>query len=163
MYRVNIDKLVNVDSDKKKDFEHIAEDITGNLNLHKSVAVIGGRVDTFRIAYGIMEKGNKVLFIDGDIKRQAANFTVDGLYVVSDIFARIDAVILFEGAVKGVIIRKTAFGRDGRDRLFFHEQPFGFQQPLLDDILVKADLHILLEHVGKIVFINEKRLCHRVQ
>ena len=63
MYRVNIDKLVNVDSDKKKDFEHIAEDITGNLNLHKSVAVIGGRVDTFRIAYGIMEKGNKVLFI----------------------------------------------------------------------------------------------------
>lgn len=69
MYRVNIDKLVNVDSDKKKDFEHIAEDITGNLNLHKSVAVIGGRVDTFRIAYGIMEKGNKVLFIDGDIKR----------------------------------------------------------------------------------------------
>ena len=64
MYRVNIDKLVNVDSDKKKDFEHIAEDITGNLNLHKSVAVIGGRVDTFRIAYGIMEKGNKVLFID---------------------------------------------------------------------------------------------------
>ena len=50
MYRVNIDKLVNVDSDKKKDFEHIAEDITGNLNLHKSVAVIGGRVDTFRIA-----------------------------------------------------------------------------------------------------------------
>ena len=46
-----------------------------------------------------------------DIKRQAANFTVDGLYVVSDIFARIDTVILFEGAVKGVIIRKTAFGR----------------------------------------------------
>ena len=41
-----------------------------------------------------------------DIKRQAANFTVDGLYVVSDIFARIDTVILFEGAVKGVIIRK---------------------------------------------------------
>ena len=77
-----------------------------------------------------------------DIKRQAANFTVDGLYVVSDIFARIDTVILFEGAVKGVIIRKTAFGRDGRDRLFFHEQPFGFQQPLLDDILVKADLHM---------------------
>lgn len=85
-----------------------------------------------------------------DIKRQAANFTVDGLYVVSDIFARIDTVILFEGAVKGVIIRKTAVGRDGRNRLFFHEQPFGFQQPLLDDILVKTDLHILLEHVGKL-------------
>ena len=121
-----------------------------------------------------------------DIKRQAANFTVDGLHVVSDIFTRIDTVILFEGAVKGVIIRKTAFGRDGRDWFFFHQQQhilfielqpfrdgrdwfffhqqsFGFQQPLLDDILVKTDLHILLEHVGKIVFVNEKRLCHRVQ
>lgn len=76
MYRVNIDKLVNVDSDKKKDFEHIAEDITGNLNLHKSVAVIGGRVDTFRIAYGIMEKGNKVLFIDGDIKEGCISWKV---------------------------------------------------------------------------------------
>lgn len=61
-----------------------------------------------------------------DIKGQAADFTVDGLHVVSNIFARIDAVILFKGAVKGVIIRKTAFGRDGRDRFFFHEQPFGF-------------------------------------
>ena len=40
-----------------------------------------------------------------DIKRQAANFTVDRLYVVSDIFARIDTVILFEGAVKGVLRR----------------------------------------------------------
>ena len=49
MYRVNIDKLVNVDSDKKKDFEHIAEDITGNLNLHKSVAVIGGRSEERRV------------------------------------------------------------------------------------------------------------------
>lgn len=54
-----------------------------------------------------------------DIKGQAADFTVDGLHVVSNIFARIDAVILFKGAVKGVIIRKTAFGRDGRDRFFF--------------------------------------------
>lgn len=47
--------------------------------------------------------------------------------------------------------------------VLFHQQSFGFQQPLLDDILVKTDLHILLEHVGKIVFVNEKRLCHRVQ
>ena len=69
MYRVNIDKLVNVDNEKKADFKHIAEDITGNIPSHKSVAVVGGRVDTFRIAYSIMEKGKKVLFIDGDIKR----------------------------------------------------------------------------------------------
>ena len=34
-----------------------------------------------------------------DIEGQAANFTVDGLHVVSDIFARIDSVILFEGAI----------------------------------------------------------------
>ena len=30
-----------------------------------------------------------------DIKRQAANFTVDGLYVVSDIFARMTIKHLF--------------------------------------------------------------------
>ena len=83
--------------------------------------------------------------------------------MVSDIFTRIDTVILFKRAVKGVIIRKAAFDRDGRDRFFFHEQPFSFQQPLLDDILVEADLHILLEHMGKIVFVDKKRLCDRVR
>ncbi len=68
MYSVNIDKLVNVSEDSKDSFKYIAQDITTNLPKKKSVAFIGGKVDTFRAAYSIMELGNRVLFVDGDIK-----------------------------------------------------------------------------------------------
>lgn len=68
MYSVNIDKLVDIGSNEAKCFENIAENITGSLAKHKAVAVISGKTDTFKIAYSIMEQGNKVLFIDGDIK-----------------------------------------------------------------------------------------------
>lgn len=68
MYSVNIDKLVDMGAEEKESFIHIAKDISQNMSKGKSVAVIGGKVDTFRIAYNIMEMGNKVLFVDGDIK-----------------------------------------------------------------------------------------------
>lgn len=67
MYSVNIDKLMDIDSEKKESLVQIAHNITEALSSGKSVAVIGGKVDTFRIAYSIMEAGNKVLFVDGDI------------------------------------------------------------------------------------------------
>ena len=67
MYSVNIDKLMDIDSEKKESLIQIAHNITEALSSGKSVAVIGGKVDTFRIAYSIMEAGNKVLFVDGDI------------------------------------------------------------------------------------------------
>lgn len=67
MYSVNIDKLMDIDSEKKESLVQIAHNITEALSSGKSVAVIGGKVDTFRIAYSIMEVGNKVLFVDGDI------------------------------------------------------------------------------------------------
>lgn len=67
MYSVNIDKLMDIDSEKKESLVQIADNITEALSSDKSVAVIGGKVDTFRIAYSIMEAGNKVLFVDGDI------------------------------------------------------------------------------------------------
>ena len=67
MYSVNIDKLMDIDSEKRRAQFRIAHNITEALSSGKSVAVIGGKVDTFRIAYSIMEAGNKVLFVDGDI------------------------------------------------------------------------------------------------
>ena len=70
MYSVNIDKLMDIDSEKKESLVQIAHNITEALSSGKSVAVIGGKVDTFRIAYSIMEAGNKVLFVDGDIIRR---------------------------------------------------------------------------------------------
>lgn len=68
MYSVNIDKLVEISSEEKQSFAQIADNITNELSKKTSIAIIGGKVDTFRIAYSIMDKGNKVLFIDGDIK-----------------------------------------------------------------------------------------------
>ena len=57
MYSVNIDKLMDIDSEKKESLVQIAHNITEALSSGKSVAVIGGKVDTFRIAYSIMEAG----------------------------------------------------------------------------------------------------------
>ena len=54
MYSVNIDKLMDIDSEKKESLVQIAHNITEVLSSGKSVAVIGGKVDTFRIAYRIM-------------------------------------------------------------------------------------------------------------
>ncbi len=68
MYSVNVDKLMDISSDKRESIEKIAESIIQNHNDGSSVAVVDGKIDTFRIAYTIMEKGNKVLFVDGDIK-----------------------------------------------------------------------------------------------
>lgn len=68
MYSVNIDKLVEISNEEKESFAQIADNITNELSKKTSIAIIGGKVDTFRIAYSIMDKGNKVLFIDGDIK-----------------------------------------------------------------------------------------------
>ena len=67
MYSVNIDKLMDIGSEKRESLVQIAHNITEVLSQGKSVAVIGGKVDTFRIAYSIMEAGNKVLLVDGDI------------------------------------------------------------------------------------------------
>lgn len=68
MYSVNVDKLMDISSDKKESIGNIADNIIQNNAGGKSVAVINGKIDAFRIAYIIMEKGNKVLFVDGDIK-----------------------------------------------------------------------------------------------
>ena len=47
MYSVNIDKLMDIDSEKKESLIQIAHNITEALSSGKSVAVIGGKVDTF--------------------------------------------------------------------------------------------------------------------
>ena len=44
MYSVNIDKLMDIDSEKKESLVQIAHNITEALSSGKSVAVIGGKV-----------------------------------------------------------------------------------------------------------------------
>ena len=43
MYSVNIDKLMDIDSEKKESLVQIAHNITEALSSGKSVAVIGGK------------------------------------------------------------------------------------------------------------------------
>ena len=66
MYSVNVDKLVKTSETQAESLLEITDNIIEGLGNHKAFAVLGGKVDTFKIAYNIMEKGNKVLFVDGD-------------------------------------------------------------------------------------------------
>ena len=68
MYSVNVDKLVKTSETQAESLLEITDNIIEGLGNHKAFAVLGGKVDTFKIAYNIMEKGNKVLFVDGDIR-----------------------------------------------------------------------------------------------
>lgn len=68
MYSVNVDKLVKTSETQAESLLEITDNIIEELGNHKAFAVLGGKVDTFKIAYNIMEKGNKVLFVDGDIR-----------------------------------------------------------------------------------------------
>lgn len=67
MFSVNIDKLVTMTSNEKKSYEELVETITGKIGNKATVAVTGGGLKTFKLAYTYLKNGKKVLFIDGDI------------------------------------------------------------------------------------------------
>ena len=61
MYSVNVDKLVKTSETQAESLLEITDNIIEGLGNHKAFAVLGGKVDTFKIAYNIMENGNVFL------------------------------------------------------------------------------------------------------
>lgn len=59
MYSVNVDKLVKTSETQAESLLEITDNIIEGLGNHKVFAVLGGKVDTFKIAYNIMEKAIK--------------------------------------------------------------------------------------------------------
>ena len=55
MYSVNVDKLVKTSETQAESLLEITDNIIEGLGNHKAFAVLGGKVDTFKIAYNIME------------------------------------------------------------------------------------------------------------
>ena len=54
MYSVNVDKLVKTSETQAESLLEITDNIIEGLGNHKAFAVLGGKVDTFKIAYNIM-------------------------------------------------------------------------------------------------------------
>ena len=51
MYSVNVDKLVKTSETQAESLLEITDNIIEGLGNHKAFAVLGGKVDTFKIAY----------------------------------------------------------------------------------------------------------------
>lgn len=67
MFSVNINKLVAMTDKERDSYTSLADTILADSNDVKSLSVLGGGVKAFKLAYILMKKGKKVLFIDGDI------------------------------------------------------------------------------------------------
>ena len=68
MFSVNMDKLVKMTDQEKNTFQDAVQSINDNSPEGiKSLAVIGGGMNSFKLAYAFSETGKKVLFIDADL------------------------------------------------------------------------------------------------
>ena len=68
MFSVNIDKLVEMTPTEKESYAEVVNSIVEQSDKIKTLAIVNGGVNTFKIAYEFVRRGLKVLFIDGNIK-----------------------------------------------------------------------------------------------
>lgn len=67
MFSANIDKILRMIDKESDSFENIAEVIMEKLNTNdKVLGIVGGGVNSVKLAYSFTRQGKRVLFIDAD-------------------------------------------------------------------------------------------------
>lgn len=71
MFSVNVDKIVEMTDKERESYESLSKKMCESFtNKHYKLAVTGGGIKAFKLAYSIVQQGNRVLFVDGDISSE---------------------------------------------------------------------------------------------